>query len=154
MDAAVDTETYLMQDYLLDISEVESIVFAKYEMKNLTASPSWLGDWQFINPVRFDIADLLPEEEISAAKEWAAKGIDPVQVELVQSENGEKSLRIVNSGDIKQESILIDYQMLDEDGDIIGASNVWAYDLEVGQGTKQKLSPKNGISAIKITIKA
>ena len=150
MEPTEDTEAYLMRDYLLDISEIESISFTTYEMKNSTASPSWLGNWQFIKPVKYGISDLLPKDEIEAAKEWAEKGIDPISVELVRSENGKDYLRIVNTGDTKQDHIMINYQVLDKDGDIIGTSNITVHDLEAGQGAKKELRPNSEASAIKI----
>lgn len=151
MDATVHTEAYLMESYLVDISEVESIVFTSYEMKNSTAAERWVGDWQFVKPIEFKIADLLPEEEIKAAREWAEQGIDPIQAEIVKTESGEEKLRIVNSGDKKQEYIIVEYQQLDKDGDVAGTGAAHVRDLEAGQGTKESLFKGSDVCAIKIT---
>ena len=120
-------------------------------MKNSTAAERWVGDWQFVNPVEFKIADLLPEEEIRAAKAWAEQGIDPIQAELVKTESGEEKLRIVNSGDKKQECIIVRFQGLDKDGDVTSTGAIIVRDLEAGQGTKENLLKGSDDCAIKIT---
>lgn len=80
-----DISNVVESDSFLDISEVKTIVFTHYEMMAVNGSVVWRGTWDFLNPVVYEVSDLLPENVIEDAKNGKFDG-DPIDVEEITIE--------------------------------------------------------------------
>lgn len=145
-------------DSSLDISEVKTIVFTHYEMMALNGSVVWRGTWDFLNPVVYEVSDLLPENVIEDAKNGKFDG-DPIDVEEITIEKRVNdcniSMKIRNNGSNKKDVIKLEYQILDKMGDVILNDGIDVMGLEPGQAGRTNSCRINcladEIGSVKIT---
>ena len=136
----------------LDVSKVKALVFTDYMMWSSGFDSFGSKHWSAVKPVRFEFSDLLGEESGQAAG-------DPISVESVSlrrsSSNCAVDMKVRNLGDQRRDVITLNYQALDENGDIVASGDVNVKDLDPGQAAKSGFTRLKcdirDVASIKIT---